>query len=304
MFKTIIVGVDGRVGGRDALALAGRLALLAGGDLVAVRVLPFDYYVTRAGSPPYASLAEHDATNQLEADLTAAGLTARTRVMADTSPARALQRAAEKEAADLIVVGSTRRGRLGRVLAGDDAAATLHGSSCPVAVAPRGLEDQAWSRVRHIGVGYDGRPESRQAFALAAALARECGASITVRSVVGTPLPYADAAAYDEEWLSRAQAMATDEQHEVLAGAGVEANGDVVVGAPVEELVELSRRVELLVLGSRAWGPVRRILVGSTAGALTREAHCPLLVLPRGAATGQPGERDRGSVTAETPAAA
>jgi hypothetical protein len=32
MFKTIVVGVDGRDGGRDALALAGRLALLAGGD--------------------------------------------------------------------------------------------------------------------------------------------------------------------------------------------------------------------------------------------------------------------------------
>ena len=42
MFKTIVVGVDGRDGGRDALALAGRLALLAGGELLAVRVLPFD----------------------------------------------------------------------------------------------------------------------------------------------------------------------------------------------------------------------------------------------------------------------
>ena len=304
MFKTIIVGVDGREGGRDALALAGRLALLAGGDLVAVRVLPFDYYVTRAGSPPYASVAEHDARTQLEADLTAAGLTARTRVMADTSPARALHRAAEEAAADLIVVGSTRHGRLGRVFAGDDAVATLHGSSCAVAVAPRGLAGQAWSRVQRIGVGYDGRPESRQAFALAAALAGECGASITVQSVVGTPLPHADFAAFDEEWLRDAQVAATDDLRELLADTGVEATGDVVVGVPVDELLELSRRVELLVLGSRAWGPVRRILVGSTAAALTREAHCPVLVLPRGAATGQPGEHVPGSAASETPAAA
>src|SRR3954466_10505622 len=74
MFKTIVVGVDGREGGRDAMGLAGRLALLAGGELVAVRALPFDYYVSRAGSPPYASLAEQDAERELEDALATAGL--------------------------------------------------------------------------------------------------------------------------------------------------------------------------------------------------------------------------------------
>jgi nucleotide-binding universal stress UspA family protein len=57
MFKTIVVGVDGREGGRDALSLASRLALAAGGQLVAVRAVLFDHYVSRAGSPPYSSLA-------------------------------------------------------------------------------------------------------------------------------------------------------------------------------------------------------------------------------------------------------
>jgi nucleotide-binding universal stress UspA family protein len=40
MFTTIVVGVDGLPGGRDALALAQRLADLAGGELVAVHVHP------------------------------------------------------------------------------------------------------------------------------------------------------------------------------------------------------------------------------------------------------------------------
>jgi nucleotide-binding universal stress UspA family protein len=57
MFETIVVGVDGREGGRDALSLAARLALISGGEIVAVRVLPFDYYVSRAGAPPYSSIA-------------------------------------------------------------------------------------------------------------------------------------------------------------------------------------------------------------------------------------------------------
>jgi hypothetical protein len=37
---------------------------------------------------------------------------------------------------------------------------------------------------------------------------------------------------------------------------------------------------------------VRRILAGSTSVGLMREAHCPVIVLPRGAATGEPGEHE------------
>jgi nucleotide-binding universal stress UspA family protein len=296
MFKTIVVGVDGREGGRDALSLAGRLALLAGGELVAVRVLPFDYYASRAGAPPYARPAEQDAEAgveaELEADLEEAGLKARTRILGDTSPARALHRVAEEEHADVIVVGSTHHGSVGRVFAGDDAVGTLQGSSCAVAVAPRGPASREWKAVKRIGVGYDSGPEAGQAFALAIALARDCGAAIRVRSVVATPVPYADFTPYEDEWTERSLAIAKAELAELVADVDVETAVEATVGTSVGELVELSKEVDLLVLGSRAWGPLRRIIMGSTAASLTREAHCPVLVLPRGAATGQPGEQE------------
>jgi nucleotide-binding universal stress UspA family protein len=292
MFKTIVVGVDGRDGGRDALSLAGRLALVGGGELVAVRALPFDYYATRAGAPPYASIAEHDAKAEVEADLRTAGLEADVRILSETSPARALHRVAEREHADLIVVGSTHHGRAGRVFAGDDAAAALHASPCAVAVAPRGLAGREWKAVGRIGVGFDGGPEAGQAFALALGLARESGASIHVRSVVATPIPYADFTAYDDDWTERALAAARTDLAELLADVDVDVTSDTKVGLAVDELAALSTEVDILVLGSRAWGPVRRIVLGSTAARLSHEANCPLLVLPRGAATGQPGEAE------------
>jgi nucleotide-binding universal stress UspA family protein len=294
MFKTIVVGVDGRDGGRDALSLAGRLALVAGGELVAVRVMPFDYYASRAGAPPYGALGESDGRAELEADLEQAGLTARMLVVGDTSPARALHRVAEQEHADVIVVGSTHHGRLGRVFAGDDAVGTLHASPCPVAVAPRGLAGRDWTPVERIGVGYDGGPEAGQAFVLAIALARDCGAAIRVRSVVDTPVPYADAAAYEDEWTERTLAVARAELADLVADVDIAVTAETTMGTPVGELLALSEEVDLLVLGSRAWGPVRRIVLGSTAASLTREAQCALLVLPRGAATGQPGEEEPG----------
>jgi nucleotide-binding universal stress UspA family protein len=300
MFTTIVVGVDGREGGRDALALAGRLALLNGGQLIAVRVLPFDYYVSRAGSPPYSSVAEQDAKHDLEQTLEEAALNATIRVLGDTSPARALHRVAEESHADLIVVGSTHHSAIGRVLAGDDAAGTLHGSPCPVAVAPRGLAGQQWPHVSRIGVGYDGGPEATQALAFAARLARDCDAAITIRSVVVSPIAAPNLSAYDADWLERSRDVAQGELNEALSDLDVEATGDLAVGLAADELVELSKDVDVLVLGSRGWGPVRRTMAGSTAAAVMRKAHAPVIVLPRGAATGQPGEAE---IAANQPAA-
>jgi ABC-type sugar transport system substrate-binding protein len=51
VFNKIIVGVDGREGGRDAVALAARLASLFGGELVAVHAYPYELFSSR-GRPP------------------------------------------------------------------------------------------------------------------------------------------------------------------------------------------------------------------------------------------------------------
>jgi len=292
MLETIVVGVDGREGGRDALSLAARLAEMSGASLVAVRNLPFNYYASRSGSPPFAKLSQEDARAEIAEEVASAGLAARVRVLGDSSPARALHRVAEEEGAGLIVVGSTRRGLAGRVLAGDHAVGTLHASPCPVAVAPVGFAGREWPAMTRIGVGFDGRSESRHALDFAVALARGCDATIKVRSVIGSPLTEREDAVYDPDWLRQARACATDELAEALRGIDADITGRVVAGVTVDALADFSAHVDLLVIGSRAWGPLRRVLVGSTAARLTREAHCPLLVLPRSAATGEPAERE------------
>jgi nucleotide-binding universal stress UspA family protein len=47
MFPTIVVGVDARAGGRDALALARQLNETFGSRLVAVHAYPYDYFISR-----------------------------------------------------------------------------------------------------------------------------------------------------------------------------------------------------------------------------------------------------------------
>jgi len=82
-----------------------------------------------------------------------------------------------------------------------------------------------------------------------------------------------------------------------VAGLDANASGEAVIGNPVEWLVELSERVDLLVVGSRGWGPLRRTLLGGTSAKLIRKAACPVLVMPRGAATRELREHDPAAST-------
>ena len=53
-------------------------------------------------------------------------------------------------------------------------------------------------------------------------------------------------------------------------------------GDPVQKLLEVAEGgVDLLVLGSRGFGPVMRLLIGSVSSRVIRRAACPVMVIPR-----------------------
>jgi hypothetical protein len=64
----------------------------------------------------------------------------------------------------LIVLGSSHRSALGRVLAGTTAERLLHGAPSPVAVAPHGFRMRADGAIKTIAVGHDGSDEAEAAY--------------------------------------------------------------------------------------------------------------------------------------------
>ena len=211
-------------------------------------------------------------------------MSARPFVVADGSPGRALHRAATAHGADLIVVGSAHRGRVGRVLAGDVAAGTLHGAPCPVLVAPRGHGEHG-GELRTIGVGFDGSPESRTALEFAHRIAEAVGARLRVIDVVVAPDPGGPFPAYRPDWAEHAHIRREEAEERlaaVLADLGEIATGALPVGDPARELAYAADDLDLLVTGSRGYGPLRRLMLGSTSTKLVHEAPCPVLVLTRG----------------------
>ena len=280
MFTRIVVGVDSREGGRDALALAAGLQAAGGGELVAVHA---------CASEP---LIREDVVVLVEAELARAGATGRAVVVTDRSPAHALRTIAEREAAELVVVGSSRRGGADRVVAGDDAAATLHCAPCAVAVAPRGLADSP-CMLRRIGVGLDDSHESRYALEVARRLAERAGAALRAITVVTPTVPLWPAVAWNTAWAGEDPTTLQPDDRQlaaISAEVGDDATRETMVGTAWKQLAERSADLDLLVVGSRSYGPLRRLVLGSTSTKLARHAACPLLVTPR---------RARGTAVAE-----
>src|SRR3954467_14145765 len=185
MFKHIVVGVDGREGGRDAVALAS-LLVAGGGKLTLAYVVARDAHVHRGtnGAPESSDAGRAEAL--LEAVRAETGVKAHLRWYGSSSVGRGLHELCEVTGADLLVVGSSRRGLLGRVLLGDDTSAALNSAPCAIAIAPSNYSQQP-GMTREIGVGYDGSPESEHALSVARTLAVAWAARLSALEAVALP---------------------------------------------------------------------------------------------------------------------
>ena len=283
MFRKIIAGSDGQGHGRAAAIFAAKLADVTRSRLVLVTAyhqppLPFP-----ATYRELAAQAQH-AVRALRDEVAPDALTT---VVGALSPSHALRHVAEREHADLIAVGSRQRGRVAHFVEPDRALQVLHGAHSAVIVVPDDTADP--SRLEAIAVGVDGSPESLAALELAVEIARSAGARLWLQLVVPDTLPawMGDRSlASTPAWMAASDQRRSDAQElldRILAEVeDVPAEGGVVVGHPAHVLTELGESTDLLVVGSRRWGPLARLALGSTSEAVVRHATGPVLVLPRG----------------------
>ena len=231
------------------------------------------------------------ALRELLPALDASGVEVETRAVRGTSAPSALHEVAEQERAALVVVGSTDRGTVGRVLPGSTAERLMHGTSSPVAVVPHGWTEGGG--LRTIGVAYVDTDEGRNALRGAHALARRAGAALRVLTVArigagahaetASPGPGRPGKGFGAvEGKHRAQAEANVRSRVSELGGDVPTEVDAFLEDPAEVLIRVSEHLDLLVCGSRGYGPLRAVLLGGVTRRVSAAARCPVLVLPRG----------------------
>ena len=295
MARPILVGYDPAAGDAAPVEFGIAAAEFTGAPLIVGAVHASAAALGPAGEGAVEEqLADSpgESLEHLKADLRRQGISVECRALPGFSAARSIHEAAEEFGAGMIVVGSTSRGKIGHLLPGSTGERLMHGAPCPVAVVPR-----SWERgggLKTLGVAYIETPEGRRALEEAMVLARRSGAKLRVlhaakprglKATFGGGDAVTPATTY-EELASAVRVRAERAVDEATAGlTGLDVEPDVSVGDPADFLIAASEQLDLLVCGSRGYGPVRAVLLGGVTRRVVTEAHCPVIVLARGAET-------------------
>lgn len=292
-----LVGHDGTRHGDDALALARTIG--AGRDLrrVVVHVIPSSGSTADA-APTAIDALDGPAAQRLEHIRGALREDEALTVLAAGSPAHGLHDHAERLGADLIAVGAKSPAHhLAHLPATSIADRLLAGGPCAVAVAPEGYAASAHALAR-ILVGFDGSVEADNALHEAAALAACAGARVDVLHAHPFSPSYLDTLAPTDAAPAAAEDVAASGLASLpLAMRGASADQAGAAG-PTIEAFAAARGADLVVLGSRGYGPIRSVLLGSTGAHLLHATDLALIILPRGTHATVPAGRDGFAVAA------
>jgi nucleotide-binding universal stress UspA family protein len=183
----------------------------------------------------------------------------------------------------IVVVGSHNSRGIRRTAPGSTAERLLHGAPGPVCLVPWDYEQQPADPVRRVAVAYIDTADGRAALSAASGFAAELHAELQLTSVLpdtrvlpslGEPRSFAnDQRAAFEEGLTAATATVPAE---------VPTSVRLLEGPVVDSLSDLRPEdADLLVCGSRGYGPARRVLLGGVSSRLLKHARLPVIVVPR-----------------------
>lgn len=278
--------------GKDALALAALFARVAGAELVLANVHPPAWPVPNQGAVDL-EWRQFLVERSEEALAHARGLLeswgappARTIVHAGRGSGRGLAEVAEREGADLVIIGPAPGGPRTRIAVGSTADQLLHGAPVPVLLAPKGYASAPPESFSRITLTYRRRSADRVACRVAARAAARLDLPLRVVHVlVRTTRFFGATAGFDAEEpvLPAAREAAEQDLAALSAGLPGAVTTEILQGDDVAAALASTRWEpgEIMVCGSSGAGPLRRVFLGDMSMKLVRNAPCPVMVLPR-----------------------
>ncbi|MGH2724356.1 MAG: universal stress protein [Actinomycetota bacterium] len=256
-YRTIVIGTDGSETAFRAQRAAARFAKLVGGRLVIVSA-----YRPEMNDRLVAEMLGYAADAARRE-----GIEVRT-AMAEGSPAKVIKGVAQRESADLIVVGSVGMGKARRFRLSAIAEEAALEAPCDVLIVRTTATEEGWEPPERlyprIVVGTDGSPTASEAVRKAYDLGMMLGIGVTLVYVAGDPL-------IGKIMLERARKAKP-------RALGVQER--LVEGEPAEKIAEVAEEegAGLVVVGNKGMAGTRRYLLGSIPSKVAHQAATDVLV--------------------------
>lgn len=217
--------------------------------------------------------------------------------------AEEILRAADDLDVDLVVLGTEGRGGVRRMACGSVAEAVLRRSRRPVMVVRNPGEARGTAGIRRILHPTDFSEGSRPALAMARVLARAERAELVLIHVAPEAVPGGGAFFAPPVVEPEREQLARLEEQSAAALPGLSVRSHLCQGDAAGEIVLAADdfQCDLIVMGSHGRTGLRRLLMGSVAESVCRNAPCPVLII-RGGRAEPAGTEAEPTVAAGAPA--
>jgi nucleotide-binding universal stress UspA family protein len=288
MASRVVIGYDGSEASEDAVAFGLTWCRSTGDVPIVATVYPEEHpFGLGRVDVEFVTYVRKQAEIIQDKARATVGDAALYRNVASTSAAHGLTDLAEDAEAVMVIMGTAQEAGATRVVLGSSTERLLHGATVPVTVVPPGWRESAPDRISSIGVAYLDTRDGREALRMAVRVALRIPARLTLYSVLGQSserYSYLVGRTDEQAFLDKARDSLGKAMEFAAAGVPAELEPRTVLleGAVVESLAELGPDDDdLLVCGSRGYGPVRRVLLGGVSSRLIRRARLPVAVVPR-----------------------
>jgi nucleotide-binding universal stress UspA family protein len=289
---TIIAGFSASGQGSAPLHLAVQLARTTGEKLIATTVLETGpalssdqverEYQSHRASQSMRSLER--AVGEMRTDLDISLV-----IHHSASVPRGLMELTTEHNADVVVVGSSSSGLLGRIALGSVTERLVHTAKVAVAIAPRGYPPSPLP-VQRLTVAYGGAADTKKLIRSVAELVTQWRvlmriASFTVRppQMFGGSIESSAEDLVTEQWVRQTELAVRSQLDEARASIEI-ADVDLVIGSGTDWPQAVNdiawKSGDLLVLGSGAAGPRAQVFLGSAASKILRHVPVPVMIVP------------------------
>lgn len=194
-------------------------------------------------------------------------------------PADTILAAAERERADLIVLGARGRGLVQEVLLGSVSHRVITQAPCPTLVVCRHMR-----ALKKVLLAVEGEEDAEAAIKFLASKPFKEPVEMTVLTILSWAAPLWPAGILESEPLKEKAIKIAGEFVDGVAARlshpGCRASGSVTLGDPAQTIVGWAgeTKPDLILMGSRGRRGAARFLLGSASHTVLHRATCPVLV--------------------------